>query len=151
MESCAIIDNVLTFVLLRSVIDLFWRNLLHPAKSRVSRWIGGSISAKVLSRYSPRRTTLSTSYCRNDCHVSKPAGNADRQDPQYHTVEAVFSFILANGVILWLLKEEISPLYLSVGLSRRNMPVIGADILALNGITHGIDRVLMIRREVSNY
>jgi transforming growth factor-beta-induced protein len=143
-----IIDNVLKpSFFYRSVIDLFGGSYSTLQNLALIAGLEGYLSEGPFTLFAPTNDAFNLLPAATISFLSSPAGNIDLVEIlQYHTVEAVFpSAILANGVGLSTAQGNIISIGIVGGTITANYAtVIDADILALNGITHGIDRVLMI-------
>jgi transforming growth factor-beta-induced protein len=143
-----ITDNVLRpSFFYRSVIDLFGGSYSTLQNLALIAGLEGYLSEGPFTLFAPTNNAFNLLPAATISFLSSPAGNIDLVEIlQYHTVEAVFpSTILANGIDLSTAQGNIISIGIVGGTITANYAtVIDADILALNGITHGIDRVLMI-------
>jgi transforming growth factor-beta-induced protein len=142
-----IIDNVLKpSFFYRSVIDLLapYSTLQNLA---LIAGLEGPLRDGTFTLLAPRNDAWNLLSAATISFLSSPAGNADLVEIlQYHTMAGVFpSTILANGVGLPTAQGKSVSISIVGGIIMANdATVIDGDILALNGVTHGIDRVLMI-------
>jgi uncharacterized surface protein with fasciclin (FAS1) repeats len=143
-----IIDNVLKpSFFYRSIIDLFGGTYSTLQNLALIAGLEGPLRDGTFTLFAPTNDAFNLLPAATISFLSSPAGNADLVNLlQYHTVEAVFpSTFLANGVGLSTAQGDSLSVSIVEGTVMVNdATVIEADILALNGITHGIDRVLMI-------
>jgi transforming growth factor-beta-induced protein len=143
-----IIDNVLKpSFFYRSVIDLFGGSYSTLQNLALIAGLENSLSEGPFTLFAPTNDAFNLLPAATISFLSSPAGNADLVEIlQYHTVEAVFpSTILANGIDLSTAQGDSVFISIVGGTIMVNdATVIEEDILAVNGITHGIDRVLLI-------
>jgi transforming growth factor-beta-induced protein len=143
-----IIDNVLKpSFLYRSVVDLFRGTYSTLQNLALIAGLEGYLRDDTFTLFAPTNDAFNLLPATRISFLSSPAGNADLVEIlQYHAVEAVFpSTFLENGVGLPTTQgKSISIRIVRGTIMANDATVIDADILALNGITHGIDRVLVI-------
>jgi transforming growth factor-beta-induced protein len=143
-----IIDNVLRpSFFYRKVTDLFGATYSTIQNLALIAGLEGSLRDGTFTLFAPTNNAFNLLPAATISFLSSPAGNTDLVEIlRYHTVEAVFpSIILANGFSLTTVQGKSIAIGVVGGTITANYAtVIDPDILALNGITHGIDRVLMI-------
>jgi uncharacterized surface protein with fasciclin (FAS1) repeats len=143
-----IIDNVLKpSFFYRSVIDLFGGTYSTVQNLALIAGLENPIRDGTFTLFAPTNDAFNLLPAATISFLSSPAGNADLVELlQYHAVEAVFpSTFLANGAAISTTQGD--DIFISIvggTIMVNDATVIEADILAVNGITHGIDRVLII-------
>jgi transforming growth factor-beta-induced protein len=144
-----IIDNVLKpSFFYRSVIDLFGGTYSTLLNLLLISGLESTLIDGTFTLFAPTNDAFDLLPAATKSFLSSPAGNTDLVAIlEYHTMAGVFpSTILANGVGLPTVQGKSVSISIDSGgiIMANDATVIDADILALNGITHGIDRVLMI-------
>jgi transforming growth factor-beta-induced protein len=144
-----IIDNVLKpSFFYRSVINLNGGTYSTLQNLALIAGLEATLGAGTLTLFAPTNDAFNLLPDATISFLSSPGGNADLVNLlQYHTMEAVFpSTFLEDGVDLPTLQGKSISISIVGGdiVVNDDAIVVDADILALNGITHGIDRVLMI-------